>query len=102
MGCIGTSGRCVASRRLPRKDRPVTDRPARRSGGVRALPAPPPVPPSQPGALAFDALYRDAADDLFAYVATLVGDRAAAEDVVAATFERAFRRFGTYDARRGG
>jgi RNA polymerase sigma-70 factor (ECF subfamily) len=69
---------------------------------VRALPASPPAPPSLPGATSFDALYRDTADDLFAYVATLVGDRGAAEEVVAAAFERAFRRFATYDARRGG
>jgi RNA polymerase sigma factor (sigma-70 family) len=50
---------------------------------------------------AFDALYRTTADDVFAYVATLVRDRGVAEDVVAAAFERAFRRLRTYDARRG-
>jgi RNA polymerase sigma-70 factor, ECF subfamily len=50
---------------------------------------------------AFDALYRATVDDLFAYVATLVRDRGAAEDVVAAAFERAYRRLRTYDARRG-
>jgi RNA polymerase sigma-70 factor, ECF subfamily len=49
----------------------------------------------------FEALYRATVDDLFAYVATLVRDRGAAEDVVAASFERAYRRLGTYDARRG-
>jgi len=49
----------------------------------------------------FDALYRATADDLYAYVATLVRDRAAAEDVVAAAFERAYRRRRSYDARRG-
>jgi RNA polymerase sigma-70 factor, ECF subfamily len=38
---------------------------------------------------------------VFAYVATLVRDRGVAEDVVAAAFERAFRRLHTYDARRG-
>jgi RNA polymerase sigma factor (sigma-70 family) len=52
-------------------------------------------------ALDFDALYRAARDDVFAYVATLLRDRAAAEDVTAAAFERAFRRSKTYDARRG-
>jgi RNA polymerase sigma-70 factor (ECF subfamily) len=50
---------------------------------------------------AFDALYRDTVDDLYAYVATLLRDRAAAEDVVAAAFERAYRRLRTYDPRRG-
>jgi RNA polymerase sigma-70 factor (ECF subfamily) len=49
----------------------------------------------------FEALYRATVDDLFAYVATLVRDRGAAEDVVAAAFERAYRRRGSYDARRG-
>ena len=51
--------------------------------------------------LPFDALYRACAADLFAYVATLLRDRAASEDVTAQTFERAFRRRRTYDARRG-
>jgi RNA polymerase sigma-70 factor, ECF subfamily len=50
---------------------------------------------------AFDALYRATVDDLYAYVATLVRDPAAAEDVVAAAFERAYRRLRTYDPRRG-
>src|ERR671919_574632 len=52
-------------------------------------------------ALDFDALYRAARDDVFAYVATLLHDRSAAEDVTAIAFERAFRRQGKYDARRG-
>jgi len=49
----------------------------------------------------FDALYRDARDDVYAYAATLLRDRAAAEDVAAAAFERAYRRRGRYDARKG-
>ena len=52
-------------------------------------------------ALDFDALYRAARDDVYAYVATLLRDDAAAEDVTAQAFERAFRRRRTYDARRG-
>ena len=52
-------------------------------------------------ALDFDALYRDARDDVFAYVATLLRDRAAAEDVTAQAFERAYRRRARFDARRG-
>jgi RNA polymerase sigma-70 factor (ECF subfamily) len=60
--------------------------------------APSDEPPTADG---FDALYRATVDDLFAYVATLVRDSGAAEDVVAATFERAYRRRGSYDARRG-
>jgi RNA polymerase sigma-70 factor (ECF subfamily) len=52
-------------------------------------------------AASFEVLYRETVDDLYAYVATLVRDRGAAEDVVAATFERAYRRMGSYDPRRG-
>jgi RNA polymerase sigma factor (sigma-70 family) len=51
--------------------------------------------------LDFEALYRAARDDVYAYVATLLGDRAAAEDVTASAFERAYRRQGTYRAARG-
>jgi RNA polymerase sigma-70 factor (ECF subfamily) len=49
----------------------------------------------------FEALYRDTFDDLYAYVATLVRDRAAAEDVVSQSFERAYRRQSSFDPRRG-
>ncbi|QEC46581.1 sigma-70 family RNA polymerase sigma factor [Baekduia soli] len=56
---------------------------------------------SEPPGAGFDALYRATASDVFAYVMTLLRDRAAAEDVTAAAFERAFRRSSTFDARRG-
>src|SRR5579875_3880231 len=49
----------------------------------------------------FELLYRSSRDDLFAYVCTLLGDRAAAEDVTALAFERAYRRRRTFDRRRG-
>ena len=49
----------------------------------------------------FEVLYRSSRDDVFAYVATLLGDRAAAEDVTALAFERAYRRRATFDRRRG-
>jgi RNA polymerase sigma-70 factor (ECF subfamily) len=52
-------------------------------------------------ALDFEALYRAARDDVFAYVTTLLRDRGAAEDVTALAFERAFRKSGKFDARRG-
>ena len=50
----------------------------------------------------FELLYRSSRDDIFAYVCTLLGDRAAAEDVTALAFERAYRRRVTFDRRRGG
>jgi RNA polymerase sigma-70 factor, ECF subfamily len=49
----------------------------------------------------FEALYRSSRDDVYAYVATLLRDPAAAEDVTALAFERAYRRRRTFDRRRG-
>src|ERR1700761_4624596 len=49
----------------------------------------------------FELLYRSSRDDVFAYVATLLNDRAAAEDITALAFERAYRRRVTFDRRRG-
>lgn len=49
----------------------------------------------------FEELYRENRDDLYAYVFTLLRDRAAAEDVTALAFERAFRRRRTFDRHRG-
>src|SRR5258708_4342485 len=49
----------------------------------------------------FEALYRASRDDIYAYVATLLRDRAAAEDITALAFERAYRRRRTFDRRRG-
>jgi len=57
--------------------------------------------PHNTSAGSFDALYRESARDLYAYVRTLLGDDAAAEDVTALAFERAYRRRATFDARRG-
>ena len=51
--------------------------------------------------MSFEDLYRDTVDDLYAYAATLVRDRSAAEEVVAAAFERAYRKHASFDARRG-
>lgn len=49
----------------------------------------------------FEALYRASRDDVYAYVATMLRDRSAAEDVTALAFERAFRRRRTFSPRRG-
>ena len=51
--------------------------------------------------LAFDALYRSSRDDVYAYVAGLVRDRAAAEEVTATAFERAYRKRSRFNPRRG-
>jgi RNA polymerase sigma-70 factor (ECF subfamily) len=49
----------------------------------------------------FEALYRSSRDDVYAYVTTLLGDRATAEDITAQAFERAYRRRSSFDRRRG-
>jgi RNA polymerase sigma-70 factor, ECF subfamily len=49
----------------------------------------------------FEDLYRDAFPRVYAYVASLLRDRAAAEDVTALAFERAYRRRRSFDPKRG-
>ena len=49
----------------------------------------------------FESLYRSSRDDVYAYVFTLLREAAAAEDVTALAFERAYRRRRTFDRRRG-
>src|SRR5918998_2765112 len=51
--------------------------------------------------LDFDALYRAARDDVYAYVVTLLRSRSASEDVTAQAFERAFRKAKSYDPGKG-
>jgi RNA polymerase sigma-70 factor, ECF subfamily len=53
------------------------------------------------GDLAFDQLYRSSRDDVYAYVASLLRDAAAAEEVTAAAFERAYRKRHRFDPERG-
>jgi RNA polymerase sigma-70 factor (ECF subfamily) len=49
----------------------------------------------------FEELYRSSRDDVYSYALTLLRDPAAAEDVTALAFERAYRRRRTFDRRRG-
>jgi RNA polymerase sigma-70 factor (ECF subfamily) len=51
--------------------------------------------------LDFASLYRSSRDDVYAYAAGLLRDRAAAEDVTAAAFERAYRKRARFDPRKG-
>jgi len=57
--------------------------------------------PSHTATFEFEALYRSCADELYGYVVSLVRDRAAAEDVTALAFERAYRRRRRFDPRKG-
>lgn len=49
----------------------------------------------------FSALYERTFPRVYAYVASLLRDRSAAEDVTAQAFERAYRKRRSYRARRG-
>lgn len=51
--------------------------------------------------LAFETLYRASRDDVYAYVAGMLRDEAAAEEVTAIAFERAYRKRSHFDAGRG-
>ena len=51
--------------------------------------------------VAFEALYRESRDDLYAYVSGLLRDRSAAEEVTAQAFERAWRKRRQINRRRG-
>mgnify|MGYP001254028268 FL=1 len=78
---------------------PDSSRPPRPEGGdhragSRTEPRPGPRP-------LFEDLYRGSRDDLYSYVAGLLRDRVAAEDVTALAFERAFRKWDRFDPKRG-
>jgi RNA polymerase sigma-70 factor, ECF subfamily len=49
----------------------------------------------------FDAVATDHLDAVYRYIVFLTGDRAAAEDLAAETFEKAFRTWRRFDPRRG-
>jgi RNA polymerase sigma factor (sigma-70 family) len=51
--------------------------------------------------LAFDQLYRSSRDDVYAYVASLLHDGPAAEEVTATAFERAYRKRRRFDPSKG-
>lgn len=49
----------------------------------------------------FDAVVAEQLDGVYRYLVYLTGDRAAAEDLAAETFEKAFRSWRRFDPRRG-
>jgi RNA polymerase sigma-70 factor, ECF subfamily len=72
-----------------------------RSRGVEQV-ATAPVPKAGAEAgPAFEVLYRDCRDDVFAYVVGLLRDVHAAEDATALAFERAYRKRRRFDPDRG-
>jgi RNA polymerase sigma factor (sigma-70 family) len=58
-------------------------------------------PPRRVGAPPFADVVAEHLDAVYRYLVYLTGDRAAAEDLAAETFERAFRSWRRYDPRRG-
>ncbi|MDE3133145.1 MAG: sigma-70 family RNA polymerase sigma factor [Acidobacteriota bacterium] len=79
----------------------VTKSRRRRSTGVRVALATRQTETDGESWERFEVLYRSSRDDIYAYVLTLLRDRAAAEDATALAFERAYRRRRTFDRRRG-
>jgi len=73
--------------------------PARSSFVSPSLTAPP--PPRHVPVEDVEALYRECRADVYGYVASLVRDRAAAEDVTALAFERVLRGRSRFDPGRG-
>jgi len=72
------------------------------NGMLEAVPEPQTSTAARPGPRPlFEDLYRGSRDDLYAYVAGLLRDRVAAEDVTALAFERAFRKWDRFDPKRG-
>jgi len=68
--------------------------------GVNALPAAV-RPPGRVGAPPFADVVAEHLDAVYRYLVYLTGDRAAAEDLAAETFERAFKSWRRFDPRRG-
>ncbi|HKU55390.1 MAG TPA: RNA polymerase sigma factor [Gaiellaceae bacterium] len=67
---------------------------------VNALPAAV-RPPGLVGSPSFSDVVAEHLDAVYRYLVYLTGDRAAAEDLAAETFERAFRSWRRFDPRRG-
>jgi RNA polymerase sigma factor (sigma-70 family) len=79
----------------------VTNAPLGRSTGVNEAVAERVPRAAGSKAETFASLYERTFPRVYAYVASLLRDRAAAEDVTAQTFERAYRKRSSYRVRRG-
>jgi RNA polymerase sigma-70 factor (ECF subfamily) len=73
----------------------------RRSGDVSTAVATATEAPDQ-ARVAFETLYRESRDDVYAYTAGLLRDRSAAEEVTSQAFERAWRKRRQLRPERGG
>lgn len=75
--------------------------PRLRSTGMEETIAAPATAAPSDSEQAFEHLYRESRDDVYAYAAGLLRDRSAAEEVTSAAFERAWRKRRQIDPRRG-
>jgi RNA polymerase sigma-70 factor, ECF subfamily len=73
----------------------------RRSRGVSTAVATATETPRRTTGAAFEELYRSSRDDVYAYVAGLLRDRSAAEEVTSQAFERAWRKRRQLDPEKG-
>jgi RNA polymerase sigma-70 factor (ECF subfamily) len=73
----------------------------RRSRGVSTAVATATEAPRRTTGAAFEELYRSSRDDVYAYVAGLLRDRSAAEEVTSQAFERAWRKRRQLDPEKG-
>ena len=79
----------------------MTDRRRARSKGVSEAVLAPAAETRSDADFDFERLYRSSRDDVYAYAAGLLRDRAAAEEVTAIAFERAYRKRRRFDPSRG-
>lgn len=79
----------------------MTDHGLARSKGVSETLVAPATDAPRDDDIAFGELYRSSRDDVYAYAAGLLRDRAAAEEVTATAFERAYRKRSHFDPSRG-
>jgi RNA polymerase sigma-70 factor, ECF subfamily len=81
----------------------VTDSASHRRPGVNEAIAEPMmrVTPERSAGEQFEALYQRTFPRVYAYVASMLRDRSAAEEVTAQAFERAYRKRASYRAGRG-
>jgi RNA polymerase sigma-70 factor, ECF subfamily len=77
------------------------DRRKRRSSGVSQTAVAEAKEAPGKADVAFDQLYRSSRDDVYAYVASLLRDGPAAEEVTATAFERAYRKRRRFDPSKG-
>jgi RNA polymerase sigma-70 factor, ECF subfamily len=80
---------------------PVMKRRLRRSTGVSTAAVATATGKVDESRVAFEALYRENRDDVYAYLAGLLRDRSAAEEVTSQAFERAWRKRRQLDRGRG-